>query len=102
MSVDERLVKAESLDKDTRDKFLFDYLKLKALAEQNNADKWRAIAEIVNIVYLVSSVNKDNLSKFIDDFESDYEKNKEFNVDILVQLICYAVDTSKIEKMVSK
>lgn len=102
MSVDERLAKAESLDKDTRDKFLFDYLKLKALAEQNNADKWRAIAEIVNIVYLVSSVNKDNLSKFIDDFESDYEKNKEFNVDILVQLICYAVDTSKIEKMVSK
>lgn len=102
MSVDERLVKAESLDKDTRDKFLFDYLKLKALDEQNNADKWRAIAEIVNIVYLVSSVNKDNLSKFIDDFESDYEKNKEFNVDILVQLICYAVDTSKIEKMVSK
>ena len=102
MSVDERLVKAESLDKDIRDKFLFDYLKLKALAEQNNADKWRAIAEIVNIVYLVSSVNKDNLSKFIDNFESDYEKNKEFNVDILVQLICYAVDTSKIEKMVSK
>ena len=102
MSVDERLAKAESLDKDIRDKFLFDYLKLKALAEQNNADKWRAIAEIVNIVYLVSSVNKDNLSKFIDDFESDYEKNKEFNVDILVQLICYAVDTSKIEKMVSK
>lgn len=102
MNIGERLVKAESLDKDTRDKFLFDYLKLKALAEQNNADKWRAIAEIVNIVYLVSSVNKDNLSKFIDDFESDYEKNKEFNVDILVQLICYAVDTSKIEKIVSK
>lgn len=102
MNIGERLVKAESLDKDTRDKFLFDYLKLKALDEQNNADKWRAIAEIVNIVYLVSSVNKDNLSKFIDDFESDYEKNKEFNVDILVQLICYAVDTSKIEKMVSK
>ena len=102
MNIGERLAKAESLDKDTRDKFLFDYLKLKALAEQNNADKWRAIAEIVNIVYLVSSINKDNLSKFIDDFESDYEKNKEFNVDILVQLICYAVDTSKIEKMVSK
>lgn len=102
MNIGERLIKAESLDKDTRDKFLFDYLKLKALAEQNNSDKWRAIAEIVNIVYLVGSVNKDNLSKFIDDFESDYEKNKEFNTDILVQLICYAVDTSKIEKMVSK
>lgn len=102
MNIDERLVKAESLDKDTRDKFLFDYLKLKALAEQNNADKWRAIAEIVNIVYLVSSINKDNLSKFIDDFENAYEKNKVFNVDILVQLICYAVDASKIEKMVSK
>ncbi|MDE6182056.1 MAG: hypothetical protein K2F59_02470 [Eubacteriales bacterium] len=92
MSVEERIAKAESLDKDLRDKFLFEYLRLKSL--NNGFDenvKWKAFAGFVSYVSENLEINFDNLLNFTDEFEKDYRKNKKFNDDIFYLFIIYVL-----------
>ncbi len=89
MSLKERIDKAESLDKNVRDKHLFEYLKLKSLDKGLNDDvKFEALARFVSEV---TSINYDDLSKFINDFENDYKKNKKFNDSIFYYFVIYAL-----------
>lgn len=89
MSLKERIAKAENLDKNVRDEFLFEYLKLKSLDKGLNDDiKFEALARFVSEI---TNINCDNLSKFINDFENDYKKNKKFNDSIFYYFVIYAL-----------
>lgn len=92
MDLKSRINKAESLEKDLRDKFLFKYLELKSLDNgfDNNA-KWKAFAEFVSYASENLEINFDNLLNFTDEFENDYRKNEKFNDDIFYLFVIYAL-----------
>lgn len=92
MNINERLAKAESLDKDIREKFLFKYLMLKSEEKELDENvKFEAFARFISYISENFGITKDNLSKFIDDFENDYRKSGKFNDYIFYLFVAYVL-----------
>ena len=89
--IKKRIEKAESLPKEIREQFLFDYLKLKTLSENKENVYWDFLLK--NIVFAEENglIATNNLIKFIEQFEEDYKANKQVNLDLLLQFIMYVL-----------
>ena len=89
--VKKRIEKAESLPKEIREQFLFDYLKLKTLAKDKENDYWDFLLKNIVLAEETGLIATNNLIKFIEQFEEDYKANKQVNLDLLLQFIMYVL-----------
>lgn len=89
--VKKRIEKAESLPKEIREQFLFDYLKLKTLAIDKENDYWDFLLKNIMFAEETGLIATNNLIKFIEQFEEDYKANKQVNLDLLLQFIMYVL-----------
>ncbi|WP_250277226.1 hypothetical protein [[Clostridium] colinum] len=90
--VKKRIEKAERLPKEIREQFLFDYLNLKSIdAKNNDLDYalWSLFGSIVRFAEDKNIISKDNLIKFIEQFENEYKTKKEFNLEIFIRFVDY-------------
>ena len=89
--ISQRIKKAESLPKEVREQFLFEYLKLKTLAKDKENDYWDFLLKNIVLAEERGLVDINNLIKFIEQFEEDYKANKQVNLDLLLQFIMYVL-----------
>ena len=92
--IKKRIEKAESLPKETREQFLFDYLNLKSIeAKNNDLDYvlWDLLCKVICFAEDKAVISKDNLIKFIEQFENEYKTKKEFNLEIFMQFVSYVL-----------
>ena len=89
--VKKRIEKAESLPKEIREQFLFDYLELKTLAKDKENDYWDFLLKNIVLVEETGLIATNNRIKFIEQFEEDYKANKQVNLDLLLQFIMYVL-----------
>lgn len=90
--IKKRIEKAESLPKETREQFLFDYLNLKSI-ENDNKDYalWSLFCTIVCFAENKNIISKSNLIKFVEQFENEYKTKKVFNLEIFIQFVSYVL-----------
>ena len=89
--IKKRIEKAESLPKEIREQFLFDYLKLKTLSENKENDYWDFLLK--NIVFAEENglITANNLIKFVEQFEEDYKTSKQINLELLLRFTMYTL-----------